>query len=214
MKRHYAVTAVAVVLIVWLSSDVSAQPGRPSAGIKPGAKAPPKASGKPGTRKPLSKPELKPSTPPGVFLRKGGKPGLKPGGGSSPKLGLGRGFSGLKPKAGLSPVLKPGIGGGPGLKPAISPKLIAGKFPHGKPAIGPPALWHLHHHPHRPHIHAKYQSDEAVVAIPEGEVLEGSLPPGKMKMVLAWMEIHRDDLMADWELAVNGQQPFKIEPLR
>ncbi len=67
---------------------------------------------------------------------------------------------------------------------------------------------------HRPHIHAKYQDDEVVVAIPEGEVLEGSLPRGKMKMLLAWVEIHRDDLMADWELAVNGQQPFKIEPLR
>ncbi len=67
---------------------------------------------------------------------------------------------------------------------------------------------------HRPHLHAQYQNDEAVIAIPEGEVLEGFLPPGKMKMVLAWIEIHRDDLIADWELALNGQQPFKIEPLR
>ena len=67
---------------------------------------------------------------------------------------------------------------------------------------------------HRPHIHAKYQGDEVVVAIPEGEVLEESLPRGKMKLLLAWVEIHRDDLMTDWELAVNGQQPFKIEPLR
>lgn len=56
--------------------------------------------------------------------------------------------------------------------------------------------------------------DEVVVAVPEGEVLEGSLPRGKVKMLLAWVEIHRDDLMADWELAVSGQQPFKIKPLR
>jgi hypothetical protein len=67
---------------------------------------------------------------------------------------------------------------------------------------------------HRPHIHAKYQDDEAVIAIPDGEVLEGHLPPGKMKMVLARVEIHRDDVMADWNLAVNGQQPFRVEPLR
>ncbi len=67
---------------------------------------------------------------------------------------------------------------------------------------------------HRPHIHAKYQADEAVIAIPDGELLDGYLPPGKMKMVLAWVEIHRDELMADWELAVNGQQPFRVEPLR
>jgi hypothetical protein len=53
-----------------------------------------------------------------------------------------------------------------------------------------------------------------VISIPEGELLEGSLPPGKMKLVLAWVEIHRDDLLAAWNLAVNGQQPPKIEPLR
>ncbi len=56
--------------------------------------------------------------------------------------------------------------------------------------------------------------DEAVISIPEGEVLDEALPPGKLKIVLAWVEIHQDDLMADWELAVNGQHPFKIEPLR
>ncbi len=67
---------------------------------------------------------------------------------------------------------------------------------------------------HRPHIHAKYQGDEAVIAIPDGEVLEGILPPGKMRLVLAWVEIHKDELMADWQLAVSGQQPFKIEPLK
>ncbi len=65
-----------------------------------------------------------------------------------------------------------------------------------------------------PHIHAKYQDDEAVIAIPTGEILDGSLPPGKMRLVLAWVEIHRDELLADWQLAVSGQQPFKIEPLR
>jgi len=67
---------------------------------------------------------------------------------------------------------------------------------------------------HRPHIHVKYQDDEAVMAIPEGELLEGSLPRSKMKLVVAWIEIHGDELMADWQLAVSGQQPFKIEPLR
>jgi hypothetical protein len=65
-----------------------------------------------------------------------------------------------------------------------------------------------------PHIHVKFQEQEAVLSISGGELLEGSLPPGKMRLVSAWMEIHRDELMADWELAVSGQQPFKIEPLR
>ncbi len=35
-----------------------------------------------------------------------------------------------------------------------------------------------------------------------------------MKLVQAWLEIHRDALMADWQLAVEGQPVFTIEPLR
>ncbi len=45
-------------------------------------------------------------------------------------------------------------------------------------------------------------------------MLEGELPPAKMRLLLAWVEIHKDELLADWELAVSGQQPYKIEPLR
>jgi hypothetical protein len=67
---------------------------------------------------------------------------------------------------------------------------------------------------HRPHIHVKYQDDEVVLAIPDGEVLTGSLRPNKMKLVQAWIEIHADELMADWELAVAGQSIFKIDPLK
>jgi hypothetical protein len=65
-----------------------------------------------------------------------------------------------------------------------------------------------------PHIHVRYQGDEAVYSIPGGELLAGSIPLAKVRLVLAWIEIHRDDLMADWQLAVSGQQPHKIEPLR
>ncbi len=65
-----------------------------------------------------------------------------------------------------------------------------------------------------PHIHAKYQEHEAVVSIPEGEVLDGGIPNSKMKLLVAWIELHKDELVADWELAVSGQQPYKIDPLR
>ena len=67
---------------------------------------------------------------------------------------------------------------------------------------------------HKPHIHVTYQEQEAVISIPEGELLEGSIPANKMKLLLAWVEIHRDELMADWELASKGQLPYKIEPLK
>jgi hypothetical protein len=66
----------------------------------------------------------------------------------------------------------------------------------------------------RPHIHVTYQNDEAVIGIPEGELLEGGLPPGRMRLVQAWIEIHGDELLADWELAASGRHPFKIDPLR
>ena len=59
-----------------------------------------------------------------------------------------------------------------------------------------------------------YQEAEAILALPEGDVLEGTLPSNKMKLVQAWLEIHRDELMADWELAASGQQPYRIEPLK
>ncbi len=66
----------------------------------------------------------------------------------------------------------------------------------------------------RPHIHVKYQEDEVVVSIPEGDVLEGKIPSSKMKLLQAWIELHKDELVADWELAAAGEQPYKIEPLR
>ena len=67
---------------------------------------------------------------------------------------------------------------------------------------------------HVPHIHAKYQGDEVVVSVPSGEILEGSIPKTKMKLLQAWIEIHQDELLANWELAVAGQALYKIDPLR
>ena len=49
---------------------------------------------------------------------------------------------------------------------------------------------------HLPHIHAQYGEEEAVISIPEGSVIEGSLRTAKLKLVQAWIEIHRDELMA------------------
>ena len=65
-----------------------------------------------------------------------------------------------------------------------------------------------------PHIHVKYQEHEVIVSIPDGAVLEGNIPKPKMKLLQAWIELHKDELVADWELAVSGEQPYKIEPLR
>ena len=65
-----------------------------------------------------------------------------------------------------------------------------------------------------PHIHVIYQDNEAVIEVPSGNLLAGQLPPAKMKLFIAWIEIHQDELMADWQLALNGDQVFKIDPLK
>lgn len=64
-----------------------------------------------------------------------------------------------------------------------------------------------------PHIHADYQGEVGVYSIIDGELLAGKLPPNKHKLVVAWIEIHKEDLLADWELAVNGKTPFTIKGL-
>ena len=67
---------------------------------------------------------------------------------------------------------------------------------------------------HLPHIHVKYQDEEASISIPDGKLLEGSLKPSKMKLVQAWMVIHAEELQANWDLAASGQGVFKIDPLK
>lgn len=53
-----------------------------------------------------------------------------------------------------------------------------------------------------------------MVEIPEGKLLAGNFPKDNLKLVIAWIEIHKDELMADWTLAVEGQNVFKIEALK
>lgn len=64
-----------------------------------------------------------------------------------------------------------------------------------------------------PHVLAMFSGDEIVVSL-EGEILEGSIPTSKLKLLLAWMEIHKDELRANWDLLSAGEQSFRIDPLR
>ena len=67
---------------------------------------------------------------------------------------------------------------------------------------------------HLPHIHVKYQDENAVFSLPDGRLLEGSLQSSKQKLIQAWIEIHSEELLADWGLAQSGLPVFKIEPLK
>lgn len=65
----------------------------------------------------------------------------------------------------------------------------------------------------QPHIHVEYSGEEIVVAL-DGTILEGSIPRGKLKLLDAWMEIHKEELAANWTLLSNGEQFFRIDPLK
>lgn len=65
-----------------------------------------------------------------------------------------------------------------------------------------------------PHIHVKYQDYTATFNLIDMVLLDGKLPPKKQKMIEVWMDLHRDELLADWELAIQGSELFKIDPLR
>lgn len=65
----------------------------------------------------------------------------------------------------------------------------------------------------KPHIHAIYGEDEIVVSV-DGEILEGNFPNKQLKLLLAWMAIHEDELMANWTMLSAGEGYFKIEPLK
>ena len=64
-----------------------------------------------------------------------------------------------------------------------------------------------------PHFHAYYNEFKASFDIETLEVIEGNLPRKQTRLVQAWAELHIDELRADWELAMNGEPVYKIEPL-
>ena len=65
-----------------------------------------------------------------------------------------------------------------------------------------------------PHIHAEYGGHEAVFDIKSGKVLDGKLPSKQTKFVETWILLRQSELLANWKLAVAGEVPYKIEPLR
>jgi hypothetical protein len=67
---------------------------------------------------------------------------------------------------------------------------------------------------HVPHIHTEYGNNKAVFSIEDGKLLAGKFPKSKTCLVLAWIEIRREELNANWKLAVNGEEVFKIDPLK
>ena len=64
-----------------------------------------------------------------------------------------------------------------------------------------------------PHLHAEYAGYKALVDILNCCVIKGSHPNRQLRFVLAWTELHKDELMQNWELAQDGKDPLPINPL-
>jgi hypothetical protein len=73
------------------------------------------------------------------------------------------------------------------------------------------AMYFKEHAP--PHFHAKYGGQRASFTIQELRLLEGTLPPRVVSLVLEWAFLHREELMEDWERARREEALQKIDPL-
>ena len=64
-----------------------------------------------------------------------------------------------------------------------------------------------------PHFHAYYGEFEATVAIDTLETLAGALPMRVQALILEWASQHRDELRANWQLAIEHRPLRSIAPL-
>jgi hypothetical protein len=63
-------------------------------------------------------------------------------------------------------------------------------------------------------VHARPADGAAKVQIDTLEVIESKLGRWQLRFVLAWAELHQDELLENWRLARAGETLQQIEPLR
>jgi hypothetical protein len=72
-------------------------------------------------------------------------------------------------------------------------------------------MYYDDHNP--PHFHAIYNEFVAVLNINTGKIIAGKLPPKVYELIKEWMDIHKKELLKDWELAKKFKKLKKIKPL-
>jgi len=63
-----------------------------------------------------------------------------------------------------------------------------------------------------PHFHVRYNEYKALINIQNGQIT-GTLPRRALNLVYEWLDLHKDELMNNWQRIENGQQLVKIDPL-
>ncbi len=72
-------------------------------------------------------------------------------------------------------------------------------------------MYYRHHAP--PHFHAIYGGAEAVFDISSSQLLAGNLPVNATRLVQQWAELHKKDLLKNWQLADEGETLERIPGL-
>jgi hypothetical protein len=65
-----------------------------------------------------------------------------------------------------------------------------------------------------PHFHARHAGGSAKIRIDPVEVIDSNLARRQLRLVLAWAELHQEELLENWRLARAGETLREIEPLR
>lgn len=66
----------------------------------------------------------------------------------------------------------------------------------------------------KPHIHVAYADSSAIFGIDDAALLAGEIPLKQTRLIQAWIELRREELLADWNQVASGAELFNVEPLR
>jgi hypothetical protein len=64
-----------------------------------------------------------------------------------------------------------------------------------------------------PHFHVLYNEYEALIAINDFTVLKGGLPSRVLGLAMEWANLHKAELLENWNMVQKDGKFFKIEPL-
>ena len=73
------------------------------------------------------------------------------------------------------------------------------------------SMFYKEHNP--PHIHVQYAEHNALFDF-NGNMIEGEIPVKQIKLIEAWIVLHKEELEANWKLAQDKEVMYKIDPLK
>ena len=63
-----------------------------------------------------------------------------------------------------------------------------------------------------PHFHAHHAGTRASIDL-AGQIIAGEIDPAALRLIQQWIEVHQDELLANWERARRAEPILPVEPL-